>query len=89
MDEPDSTIPSIFTLMVKEFSDVPKEFHDKPSPICDNQFEIESDSKEFTYHPDIESDVDVDDDFVDDQVYEELRDDVIEFSTLISPKVTQ
>ena len=69
MDKPDSTIPPIFTPVVKEFSDVPKEFQSKPSPICDNQSEIESHSKKFTYHPDIDSDEDVDD-FTDDQVYE-------------------
>ena len=69
MKKPDSTIPPIFTPVVKEFSDVPKEFQGKPSPICDNQSEIESDSKKFTYHPDIDSDEDVDD-FTNDQVYE-------------------
>ena len=53
MDKPDSAIPPIFIPFVKEFSDVPKEFQDKLSPICDNQPEIESDYKEFTYHPDI------------------------------------
>ena len=42
MDKPDITIPPIFTHIVKEISDVPKEFKDKPSPICDNQPEIES-----------------------------------------------
>jgi len=35
IDKPDSTILSIFTLTVKEFSDVPKELQDKTSPICD------------------------------------------------------
>jgi len=59
VEKPNSTIPLIFTLMVKEFSDVPKKFQDKASPICDTQPEIESDSKEFTYHPDINSDEDV------------------------------
>ena len=87
MDKPDSTIPPIFTPVVKEFSDVLKEFQDKPSPICDTQPEIESDSKEFTYHPDIDSDEDVDD-FADDQVHEELGDDVEESSIFISPEVT-
>ena len=61
--------------MVKEFSDVTKEFQDKPSSICDTQLEIESDFKEFTYHPNIDSDEDVDYDFTDDQVHEELEDD--------------
>jgi len=70
VDKPDSTIPPIFTLMVKEFSDVPKKFQDKSSPICDIQPEIESDSKKFTYHPDIDSDEDVDGDFTYDQVHE-------------------
>ena len=69
--------------MVKEFSDVSKEFQDKLSPIFDTQPEIESDSKEFTYYPDIDSDKDVDDDFIDDQVHEELGDDIVESSTLI------
>jgi len=73
--------------VVKEFSDIPKEFQDKPSHICDNQPKIESDFKEFTYHPDIDSDEDVDDDFTNDQVHEELGDDVVEFSTLIFPEV--
>ena len=81
VNKSDSTIPLIFTLIVNEFSNVPKDFHDKPLPICDTQPEIESDSKEFTYHPDI------DDDFANDQVHEELRDDVVESSTLISPEV--
>ena len=49
-----------------------------------NQSEIESDSKKFTYHPDIDSDEDVDD-FADDQVHKELGDDVVEFSTFIFP----
>ena len=35
VDMLDSTIPLMFTLIVKEFSDVPKEFQDKQSPICD------------------------------------------------------
>jgi len=83
VDKPNSTIPPIFTLVVKEFSDVPKEFQDKPSPICDNQPEIESNFKEFTYHPDIDSDEHIDDDFADDQVREEVGDDVVESSTLI------
>ena len=48
VNKPDSTIPLIFILVVKEFSDVPEEFQDKSSPICDNRPEIESDSKEFT-----------------------------------------
>ena len=30
VDKPDSTIPPIFTPVIKEFSDVPKEFQDKP-----------------------------------------------------------
>ena len=81
IDKPDSAIPPIFTSVVKEFSDVPKEFQDKSSPICDTEPEIESDSKEFTYHPDIDSDEDVDDDFADDQVHEELGDVVVESST--------
>ena len=88
MDKPDSTIPPIFTHVVKEFSDVPKEFQDKPSHMY-NQPEIESDSKEFTYHPDIDSDEDINDDFADDQVHEELGDDVVESSTLIFSEVTQ
>ena len=88
MDKPGSTIPPIFTPVVKEFSDVSKELQDKPSPICDTQPESESDSKEFTYHPDIDSDEDVDDDFADDQVHEELGNDVVESSILISPEVT-
>ena len=46
VDKSDSTIPSIFTSVVEEFSDVLKEFQDKPLPICDTQPEIESDSKE-------------------------------------------
>jgi len=74
--------------VVKEFSDVSKQFQDKPSPIYDIQFEIESDSKKFTYQRDIDSDEDVDDDFADDQVHEELGDDVVKSSTLISPEVT-
>ena len=86
MDKLVSIIPPIFTPVVKEFSDVPKEFQDKLSPICDTQSEIESDFKKFTYHPDIDSDEDVDDDFTDDQVHEELG-DVVESSTLISPEV--
>ena len=86
VDKPNSTIPLIFTPVIKEFRDVPKEFQDKPSPICDNQPDIESDSKEFTYHLNIDSDEDIDDDFADDLVHE-LRDDVVESSTLISPKV--
>ena len=56
VDKPDSIIPPIFTLIVKEFSDVPKEFQDKPPPICDTHPDIEYDSEEFTYHPDINSD---------------------------------
>jgi len=87
VDKPDSIIPLIFTPVVKEFSDVPKEFQDKLSPICDTQSEIESDFKEFTYHPDIDSDENVDD-FADDQVHEELGDDVVESSILIFPEVT-
>ena len=59
IDKLDSAIPPIFTPVIKEISDVPKEFQDKPSSICDNQSEIESDSKEFTYHPDINSDENV------------------------------
>ena len=86
MDKPDSTITPIFTPVIKEFRYVLKEFQDKSSPICDNQPEIESDSKEFTYHPDIDSNEDVDDDFADDQVHEELGDDVVKFSTLIFPE---
>ena len=66
---------------------MPKEFQDKPPPIRDTQLEIESDSEEFTYHPDINSDEDVNDDFVDDQV-DELGDDIVESSTLISLEVT-
>jgi len=77
MNKLDSTIPLIFTPVVKEFSDILKEFQDKLSLICDTQPEIESDFKEFTYHPDINSDEDVDDDFADDQVHEELGDDVV------------
>ena len=76
MDKSDSTIPLIFTLIVNKFSDVPKDFHDKPLPICDTQPEIESNSKEFTYHPDIDFDEDVDDDFANDQNDEELDDDI-------------
>ena len=72
--------------MLKEFHDIPKDFQDKSSPICDIQPEIESDFKEFTYHTDIDSDEDVDDDFADDQVHEE-GDDIIESSTLIFPEV--
>ena len=87
MDNSDSTIPLIFTPVVKEFSDVPKEFQDKSSPICDSQPEIEYDCKEFTYHPDINSDKDVDDDFVGDQVHEELRDDIVKSSILISSEI--
>jgi len=87
VDKPYSTIPLIFTPVVKEFSEVSKEFQDKPSPIYDNQPEIESDFKEFTYHPDIDSDEDVDDDFADDQVHVELGDDIVESSTLISDEV--
>jgi len=87
MDKPDNTIPPIFTLVVKEFSDVLKEFQDKPSLIRDNQLEIECDFKEFTYHTDIDSDEDVDDDFADNQVYEVLGDDVVESSTLIFPEI--
>ena len=41
----------------------------------------------YIYHPDINSDEDVDDDFVDDQVYEELGDDVVESSILIFPEI--
>ena len=89
MDKLDITIPPIFTLVVKEFSDVLEEFQDKPSPICDNQPDIESDSKEFTYHPDIDSDEDVDDNFADGQVHEKLEDDVVESSTLIPLKSPQ
>ena len=65
VDKSNSTIPLIFTPVVKEFSDILKEFQDKLSLICDTQPEIESDFKEFTYHSDIDSDEDVDDDFVD------------------------
>jgi len=36
VDKPDSTIPSIFTPVIKEFSNILKEFQDKPSPIFDN-----------------------------------------------------
>ena len=76
--------------MITDFGDVPKEFQDKQPLIRDTQPEIESDSKEFTYNPDIDSDFDedVNDDFADDQVDEELGNDVIESSNLISPEVT-
>ena len=77
MDKPDSIFPPIFTLTVKEFSDVSKEFQDKPSLICDNQPEINMIPKKFTYHPNIDSDENIDDDFADDQVHEELGDDVV------------
>ena len=46
--------------------------------MCDILPEIESDSEEFTYHPDIDSDFDKD---------VELGDDILEFSTLIFPEV--
>ena len=88
VDKPDSTIPLIFTLVLKAFHIVPKEFQDKPPPICGTQPEIESDSEEFTYHPDIDFGEDLDDDFIDDQVNEELSGDIVEFSTLISSEVT-
>jgi len=71
--------------LVKEFSDVPKEFQDKLPPIYDTQSEIESDYEEFIYHPDIDSNEDVDD-FINDNVDEELGDDIVESSTLISPR---
>jgi len=35
VDKPDNIIPPIFISVVKEFSDDPKEFEDKPPPICD------------------------------------------------------
>jgi len=88
VDKLNRTIPPIFTSVVKKFSDLLKEFQDKPSHISDNQPEIESDSKKFTYHPDIDSDEYVDDDFLNDQVHEELGDDVVEPNTLIFPEVT-
>jgi len=60
-----STISPVITSVLKQFSDIPKEFQDKPPPTCDTQLEIESDSGEFTYHSNIDSDFDehVDDDF--------------------------
>ena len=71
----DSIVPPIFTPVVKEFNDVPKEVQNKPPPICDTQPKIEYDSEDFTYHSDIDSD-------------EEQDDDIVEFKTLIFPEVT-
>jgi len=85
-----STILPVVTSTLKKFSDVSKEFQDKPIPICDTQPEIEIDSDEFIYRPDIDSDFDedVDDDFADDQVDEELGDDIVQSRTLIFSEVT-
>jgi len=56
--------------------------------MCDTQPGIESDSEGFTYHPEIYSDFNEDvDDFANDQV-DELNDDIVKSSTLISPEVT-
>ena len=85
LEEPDTPTPPIVIPMITEFRDVPKEFQVKSPPICDTYPEIESDFKELTYHPDIDSNFneDVDDDLKDDQVDEELGDDIIESSSLI------
>ena len=76
--------------MLKEFSDVSKEFQDKSPLTCDTQPEIKSDSEEFIYHPDIDSDFDkdVDDDFTDGQVDKELSDNIVESSIFIFSKIT-
>jgi len=74
VDKPNSTIPPKFTIVVKEFNDVPKEFQDKPPLICDTQPEIEYDSEEFTYHPDIN--------------FDKIDDDNVDSSTLIFYEVT-
>ena len=60
VDKPDSTIPQIFTPVLKTFHIVSKEFEDKIPLICDSQPEIEYDSEEFTYHPDIDFDENLD-----------------------------
>jgi len=88
--ESNSTILLVASHVVTEFSDVPNESQDKPPPICDIQPEIEPYSDEFTYHPYIDADVDVDidDDFTDDQGEEALDNNIVEYSTLIFPKVT-
>ena len=75
VDKLDSTIPPIFTPAVKDSSDISKELQDKSPLICDTQPEIEYDSEEFTYHPDLNSN-------------EKLDDDLIESSTLIFSEVT-